>query len=144
MSAAGPGPHVAMLLGLALARVRAGVVPEEWDGLRVSHFRVLEAVADGAGRTVDLAQVLGMTKQGAGQHVAFLVDGGFLAVGHDPGDRRVRRISVTARGEDLIGRLRVYLSAVERTWAAEVGPHDYEVFRRVLARIAHGEDLYSA
>ncbi|WAC55835.1 MarR family winged helix-turn-helix transcriptional regulator [Gordonia sp. SL306] len=128
-------PHAAQLLGAALGELRASFPSDDWEGLRPSHFRILEAIEGGAVRTVDLAAELGMTKQGAGQHVAYLTDGGFVTQQPDPGDRRARRVELTERGVETLGRLHRRLAAIERAWIRQVGREDYATFRRVLTSI---------
>ncbi|WP_164473708.1 MarR family winged helix-turn-helix transcriptional regulator [Gordonia insulae] len=129
-------PHAAQLLGAALGELRASFPAEDWDGLRPSHFRILEVVERGGMRAVDLAAELGMTKQGAGQHVAYLTDRGFVRQQPDPDDRRARRVELTDRGAEFLGRLHRRLAAIESGWTRRVGREDYATFRRVLASIA--------
>ncbi|MGC5256901.1 MarR family winged helix-turn-helix transcriptional regulator [Gordonia sp. DT218] len=127
--------HAAELLGAALGELRAAFPSDDWDGLRPSHFRILEAVERGALRTVDLAAELGMTKQGAGRHVAHLSDRGFVTQQPDPDDRRARPVELTERGVETLGRLHRRLAAVERDWIRQVGREDYATFGRVLTII---------
>lgn len=131
-------PHIALLLGLAFERVREGFEGPQWSGLRQSHLRIVESVASEGSRAVDLARRLRMTKQGAGQLVATLVERGLLAQVPDPHDRRARLLVLTDTGADLRRTVDEQLSALEAGWAAEVGPADYATFREVLVRLADG------
>lgn len=127
---------LAVVIGHVFARLRESFDPSQWHGLRQSHFRVLEAIDQGADRTTDLAATLQMTKQGAGQLVTGLVDAALVVTGPDPADRRVRRLTLTPAGAEVAVRLRRHLDAVEREWADRVGAQDYATMRRVLAAIA--------
>lgn len=128
--------HVAMLLGRIFEQTRKPFLGEEWDGLRPSHFRVIDGVpADGISVT-DLADRLGMTKQGCGQFVTQLVESGHLETEPHPHDARVRRVRRTARGDANAAAVAARLGELERDWADTVGPHRYRAFREVLVELA--------
>lgn len=123
-------------LGRLFARMRAGVAELTVDGLRFSHLRVLEAVPDEGASVTDLAERLGMTKQGCGQFVAQLVTNGLVRTEAPEADRRVRVVRLTHEGERLLARSRALMAATEEQFAAEVGPRRYATFRRVLEDLA--------
>lgn len=106
-----------------------------WGGLRQSHMRILESLADDGFRLTDLARDLRMTKQGAGQLVATLLDQRLVEQKPDPADGRAKVLLRTGRGDDVVRRVRAALDAIEREWAERVGEADYAAFRTVLARL---------
>lgn len=129
-------PHAAVLIGAAMGRIRATFAAEDWSGLRQSHFRLLSSVpADGISIT-DLAELLGMTKQGCGQFVAFLAESGHLTVAANPEDRRARVVERTALGEETVRAVNERIFRIEQEWAARVGPRRYATFRRVLLELS--------
>jgi DNA-binding MarR family transcriptional regulator len=123
-------------LGVLFGLIRASFDGPEWDGLRQSHLRLLSHVPTDGARLTDLAASLGMTKQGAGQLAALLVERGLVAQEVDPDDRRARRVSRTPVGEGLLARADAHLARLEERWAEEVGPAAYATFRRVVDELS--------
>ena len=131
--------HVPMLVGKLFHRVNADFDPGAWDGLRVSHIRVVTAVPSEGITVTGLAERVRMTKQGCGQFVSQLTESGHLAVHQDHADRRLRLVLRTAAGERLIERVTAHMREREAGWAAEVGERRYATFRKVLEELAFGE-----
>lgn len=128
--------HLAMLLGAAMGRVRERLVAQDWAGLRPSHFRVIANVPPEGVSVTDLAERVGMTKQGCGQFVAQLVKSGHLSTTRDPADRRVRLVRRTRLGEQNVADVSARNAEVEQEWEAIVGEHRYRTFRAVLEELA--------
>ncbi len=128
--------HVPMLMGLLFRQVHAIFATEDWNGLRQSHFRVMGSVPVGGVSITDLADRVGMTKQGCGQFVTQLEGSGHLAVDADPSDRRVRVVRRTALGDDVLDVVRERNLRIERDWAEQVGQARYQTFRAVLEDLA--------
>lgn len=105
-------------------------------GLRQSHARIVESIESDGSRVTDLAQQLQMTKQGAGQLVATLVERGLVEQRPDPDDRRAKVLVRTATGDAWIARVHAGIAECESAWRAEVGAADYAVFASVLSRLA--------
>ena len=66
--------HAPLLMGLLFREVSDASSSEDWDGLRQSHFRVICSVPAEGISVTDLAERVGMTKQGCGQFVTSLVE----------------------------------------------------------------------
>src|SRR3954453_21455986 len=94
--------QVPLLMGLIFREVSRTFAAEDWDGLRQSHFRVISSVPPEGISVTELAERVGMTKQGCGQFVTGLVDSGHLRVEPDPSDRRVRRVRRTSKGHRTV------------------------------------------
>lgn len=103
-------------------------------GLRTSHYRVLEAVGEGA-RVAEIGERVGVTAQAAGQFIAVLVASGHLKQARDPADGRSRLVSRTAKGTRAMNRVRQQIATLESTWAEQVGAERYRSFREVLAQL---------
>jgi DNA-binding MarR family transcriptional regulator len=135
----GPWPeHIAGLLGQAMWRLRAEILDtseEHFPGLRVSHYRLLELIPPEGARITDLADVAGMTKQGLGQHVDYLQKLGYTESDRLSGDRRVRLVRRTARGEEAVAFSRDAIERVEDIWAERLGPERYDVLRETLREL---------
>jgi len=120
-----------------LKHFRDLVAHEDWGApLRSSHFRVLSQVPPEGITITELADRLGMTKQGCGQFVTGMVELGLVANGADPGDRRVRLVTLTPSGRSTRERFERRVAAVEQEWSEKVGPRRYATFRAVLAEVA--------
>lgn len=128
-------PHVAVLVGKLMEEIRATFAAEDWHGLRQSHFRLLSLVPPGGISVTDLAGVLGMSKQAAGQFVTQLVGSGHLLTRADPDDRRLRLVARTALGDRTVKEVNARMRRIERAWARRVGPERFETFWDVLCEI---------
>lgn len=128
--------HLAMLLGTLMERLRERLLAEDWGGLRTSHFRVIGHVPREGINVTDLAERLGMTKQGCGQFVSQLVETGHLTTTPDPGDRRARLVRRTPLGEQNVRDVAARNAAIEEEWRTVVGDRRYGTFRRVLEELA--------
>lgn len=129
--------HVMHVLGLLLEEARQLIIRDGEDGLRPSQFRVIGSVPPDRGITVtELAERVGMTKQGTGQFVTQLTQDGYLVTESDPDDGRMRIVRRTRLGDDATQRLTVMLRRLEEGWAARLGKGRYRDFRRMLDEIA--------
>ena len=128
--------QVPLLMGLLFREVSTTMAAEEWGGLRQSHFRVISSVPPEGISVTELAERVGMTKQGCGQFVTALVERGHLEVEQDPSDRRIRRVRRTPKGHRTILRVTDRILAIEDEWASRVGERRYRTFRRVLEELA--------
>src|SRR3954471_21145184 len=127
--------HIANLLGQAIGRIRAEILTsseERFPGLRVSHYRLLELIPDEGARITDLAEAAGMTKQGLGQHVDYLQRLGFTESDRLRGDRRVRLVRRTPRGDGAVEFSRAAIARVEALWEQQLGRERYDVLRETL------------
>jgi DNA-binding MarR family transcriptional regulator len=121
---AGPwSEHIAGLLGAALYRIRAEILAtseEQFPGLRVSHYRLLELIPPDGARITDLAEAAVMTKQGLGQHVDYLQRLGYVESGRLREDRRVRLVRRTAKGDEAAAFSRAAIARVEQRWSDQL------------------------
>lgn len=128
--------HLLVALGNLMTQSRALVLAEGEAGLRPSHHRVIGHVPPEGITVTDLAERVGMTKQGIGQFVTQLTDSGHLSVAASPEDRRVRIVSRTPKGEAAARRLAELLEGLEADWANRVGTRRYDEFRATLDELA--------
>src|SRR3954465_1035254 len=112
-----PEQHVLLALGNLMAESRELVVAEGEPGLRASHHRVIGHVPPEGITITDLADRVGMTKQGIGQFVNQLSESGHLGVELKPEDRRIRVVRRTAKGDASVAALSALLGSLEQTWA---------------------------
>lgn len=130
--------HIAGLLGSALKRIRAEILEaseEQFPGLRVSHYRLLELIPPDGARITDLAEVAVMTKQGLGQHVDYLQRLGYVESDRLRADRRVRLVRRTTRGDEAAAYSRAAIERVESLWSDRLGPERYELLRNILREL---------
>ena len=123
-------------LGNLMTASRARLLADGEPGLRPSHHRVIGHVPPEGITVTDLAERVGMTKQGIGQFVSQLTESGHLTVERDDDDRRVRVVRRTPKGEESVRRLSELLDGLEADWANRVGTRRYEEFRAVLDELA--------
>ena len=125
-------PHAAVLVGKLMEEIRATFDAEDWGGLRQSHFRLMALVPPSGISVTELAGLLRMTKQAAGQFVTQLEASGHLITHADPDDRRVRVVARTALGDRTVRAVTARMRRIERAWAKRVGPDRFATFWGVL------------
>ncbi len=129
--------HIMKVLGLLFEQARQVILGDGPDGLRPSQFRVIDAVPPDRGITVsELAERVGMTKQGIGQFVTQLTEAGYLVTEATADDRRMRIVRRTRLGSETTQQLAGSLRELEEHWAARVGQRRYREFRAILDEIA--------
>ena len=129
--------HIIKVLGLLFEQARQVILGDGPDGLRPSQFRVIDAVPPDGGITVsELAERVGMTKQGIGQFVSQLTEAGYLVTEATAEDRRMRIVRRTRLGSETTQQLASSLRELEQHWAARVGQRRYREFRAILDEIA--------
>jgi DNA-binding MarR family transcriptional regulator len=128
--------HVLVALGNLMNQSRLLVMAEGDAGLRPSHHRVIGHVPPEGITVTELADRVGMTKQGIGQFVTQLTESGHLVVDPSPDDGRVRIIRRTGKGQAAVSRLSGLLDGLEADWANRVGTRRYDEFRAILDELA--------
>lgn len=125
-----------LVLGMLMDQARELVLNDAAIELRPSQLRVVGMVPDEGVTVTELADRVGMTKQGIGQFVSQLVDDGYLTTEVHPKDLRVRLIRRTQRGDQASDQLALTLDELETRWAQRIGTRAYAKFRSVLDQLA--------
>jgi DNA-binding MarR family transcriptional regulator len=128
--------HVMLALGNLMAESREHLLAEAGSELRPSHHRVIGHVPPEGITVTELAERVGMTKQGIGQFVQQLTDSGHLRTTAHPKDKRLRIIRRTSKGDASVRQLATVLAKLEERWAERVGRARYRQFRDVLDQLA--------
>jgi DNA-binding MarR family transcriptional regulator len=128
--------HVMLALGNLMAESREYLLAEAGSELRPSHHRVIGHVPPEGITVTELAERVGMTKQGIGQFVQQLTDSGHLRTTAHPQDKRLRIIRRTSKGDASVRQLSAVLAKLEERWAKRVGRAPYRQFRDLLDQLA--------
>ncbi len=129
--------HMRRDLG-AVSRDVGGI--QRFAPLTPSYLRLLSLVPAGGARITDLAGLAEMTKQALGQFVDVLQENGYVDSAGHPGDRRVRVVTRTARGDEAVAVTNEIYRRLHIRWRDEVGAADWDVFIAVMTRLAVGWD----
>ncbi|HUR23626.1 MAG TPA: MarR family winged helix-turn-helix transcriptional regulator [Acidimicrobiales bacterium] len=128
--------HVMVALGNLMAESRKHLLAQAGSELRPSHHRVIGHVPPEGITVTELAERVGMTKQGIGQFVKQLTDSGHLRTTAHPHDKRLRIIRRTSDGDASVRQLAAVLAKLEERWAERVGRARYRQFREILDQLA--------
>ena len=110
-------------------------------GFGRAHHRVIYFVGRHPGIGVsDLLAILKITKQSLARVLGQLVDGGFVVQRPDVGDRRRRRLHLTAEAEALERTLTARQAELIAGAYREAGPAAAQGFIAVLRRIVNPKD----
>jgi DNA-binding MarR family transcriptional regulator len=123
-----------LMAGL-FVRLRAELSDGTLEDLRMSHVRVLSGVPVEGINVTDLSARAGMSKQGAGQFVAQLVESGHLRTAPHPDAGRARLVFRTAEGDRFVDQVYAALARTEERFAAEVGERRFATFKRVMTEL---------
>jgi len=91
-------------------------------------------------RSVELARRVGVTKQAIGRLVRELEEDGLLTREADDADGRAFLVKFTEAGLEYLTRMHKCFAQIEREYERMVGAEDMDVVRKVLTRIAYGEE----
>ena len=91
-------------------------------------------------RSVELARRVGVTKQAIGRLVRELEEDGLLTREADDADGRAFLVKFTEDGLEYLTRMHKCIAQIEREYERMVGAEDMDVVRKVLTRIAYGEE----
>ncbi|WP_158893686.1 MarR family winged helix-turn-helix transcriptional regulator [Amycolatopsis anabasis] len=127
---------LALFVGFAAASgVQDELATRGFGDLRFSHGYVFQHLI-GAHPTVgELAALLGVTQQAASKTVAELERLGYIERLADPGDARIRRVHLTARGRAAVSAARRARATLERRLRRRGGEERLEECRTLLAEL---------
>lgn len=127
-------PYRLVLLGHRVSR-RLGRVYER-ENLTVPEWRVLAVISQAEAMAArDVAAQTPMDKMAVSRAVAALEDKGLVARCPDAADRRIVRLSLTAEGRTMFGRVALLARSYEDGLVAALGPEDARALRRALDRL---------
>ena len=105
---------------------------------------VLLALRDRPMTGVDIAVLLGVTKQAASKLVDEMEHGGYVERRSHPIDSRAKAVAITARGRRFLTKVESIYEELEDEWAQVVGRPRVEAMRgdlRALVEAGHGGRL---
>src|SRR3954453_22762487 len=129
-----------ILLGLAygnfVAEMRDSLAADGFDDLHRS-FGYVARLRDGQEANIrEIAELLGLTSQGAVKVVDEMQAAGYMRRVNDPADGRVRRVQLTEGGNAALAAARAFHARFETELAERVGPRKAAAFRSILTEIA--------
>ena len=124
---------LALLAGLALnERVNERLHAAGFADVRFSHGFVFQHLVPGPLAVGELARRMGVSQQAASKAAAELEQLGYLERTPDPGDARVRRLALSARGRAAVEAGRAARAAVATTLEESLGPDRAGALRAAL------------
>jgi DNA-binding MarR family transcriptional regulator len=105
-------------------------------GLRRGHGYVIQRLVVGPATSSEIAELLGVTQQAVSKAVGELVALGYVRRSVDRGDRRRRRLTLTARGRRAVEISRAARSTLEARFAKQAGARRFATAKAVTAIIA--------
>ena len=109
-----------MLLGLAygnfVAEMRADLAAAGYADLHRSFGYVARLLDEYEATVSEVADLLGLTNQGAVKVIDEMQGAGYVQRVSDPSDGRVRRVRLTPRGREALGRARAFHAHFEGEW----------------------------
>lgn len=103
--------------------------------VRPSYGFVLLAVRDRPTTIVDLARLLGVTKQAASKLVGAMEDAGYVERTVSATDARAKNLELARRGAELLVAVEAIYADLESEWAATIGQPGVDRMRRDLSSV---------
>jgi DNA-binding MarR family transcriptional regulator len=125
-------------------QLHAHLSHEGFTDLGPSFGFVFRCLADRSMSLAELSALLGISPQGTLKIVAEMVDLGYVARKDDATDRRVRQLSLTARGRAALREARRFHATVEERLKKTVGAKALAAARAVLEELAGEPGLNEA
>jgi DNA-binding MarR family transcriptional regulator len=129
-----------IVLTLALAtfkdRLHAHLAAAGYSDLGPTYGFVFRSLGERPLSLAELAGQLGITPQGALKIVAEMIERKYVQRGDDAADKRVRRLSLTARGRAALREARRFHARAERELIDQLGARALKSTRIVLAALA--------
>lgn len=132
-----------ILLALAYQRfvdeLRSSLAADGYDDQGRSDGYVLRVVDAGPVTVSALAELLGISKQGAGQIVDDMVRRGYLERYDDPDDGRARLLRLAPHGRDALAAARRFHRSYERRLRRTHGTEAVDTLRSMLEAMTGAE-----
>ncbi len=95
---------------------------------------ILLSIAQGYERPIQIAEQLGLTRQGVHLALKELQAEGLISIADDPSDRRAKRVFFSRNDErdEMRQFATEALKRIEKVLAKRVGPRNFDTFRKVL------------
>lgn len=126
---------LAMSYRLMIDELHARLPEAGWADVRPSYGFVLLAARAKPTTTVELARLLGVSKQAASKLVGAMEDAGYLLRSPDAHDGRALNVELADRGERLLVAVEKIYDELEAEWAAVIGTTGIERIRRDLSKV---------
>jgi DNA-binding MarR family transcriptional regulator len=138
-------PDLAILL-VGASRVVADRLGEAVEQAGIADMRsaygfVIRALAERERTLTELADMLAVSKQAAIKVVDEMEARGFLARHPSPGDRRVKLLRLTPKGEDVRRAALAASRGLERDLRRSCGDADVDALRRALLALLEAHDV---
>ena len=113
----------------------SGLAAAGYGDLRSAHAPLFMTIEPGGSSVTEMAERAHMTKQAMGELVRYLEAHAYVAVTADPTDRRVRRVTLTARGWEALNVGMRVIDSFDRWLNDAVGASHVQALRKTLGRI---------
>jgi DNA-binding MarR family transcriptional regulator len=142
---AGPHPGLLMFIGARYVeqRVSDAVLAAGYDDLTPAMGRAAARLSDDGIRVTELAEQARITKQSASVLVDQLERAGYVERVPDPSDARARLVVIAPRGRAVQQVARRTERAIEREWAAHLGPERMAALQDALLALREITDPFA-
>jgi DNA-binding MarR family transcriptional regulator len=117
-------------------RTKRELAAAGYPDVRPIHNLVLGQLGGGGARITAMAARLGMTKQAVTLMVDHLEGRGYVTRVADPDDGRAKLVELTAKGREAAATSWRVAEAIEREWAARLGPAQLGALKSTLGDLA--------
>ena len=142
---AGPHPGLLMFIGARYVeqRVSDAILAAGYDDLTPAMGRAAARLSDDGIRVTELAEQARITKQSASVLVDQLERAGYVERVPDPSDARARLVVIAPRGRAVQQVARRTERAIEREWAAHLGPERMAALQDALLALREITDPFA-
>jgi DNA-binding MarR family transcriptional regulator len=129
-------PLIVMLSGWAVTdEIQRRLDADGFDDTRSADGVIFQYLIQGSKKISELADLLGVSQQGASKAVADLERRGYVVRRRDPEDARARRVELTSRGEAAIAAGRRHRAELNDELVEQFGSRRLTAARNVLKEL---------
>ncbi len=131
---------MAMAFRSLIDRLHERLAARGFDDIRPAYGFVLLACRDRAIGVVDIAVMLGFTKQAASKLVETMARDGYVSRVVNKNDARGRRVQLTAKGQRALSAVEAIYAQLEGEWAHVLDARRVEGLRRDLTTVLKAQN----
>ena len=110
--------------------------------LTLAQARVFQRIGLGGALLAELAEAAQLSKQTLGSILDQLERAGYVVRVADPSDGRARRVTITAKGQELVELSLPVVREIERSWTKHLGPARTRQLREALVELRSITDSF--
>jgi DNA-binding MarR family transcriptional regulator len=135
------GRHLILLFRAFEQELLEELTGRGFQDITGADLQILRFVKPEGSHAVEIAELLGITKQGVGKAVLSLEERGYVKRKADPHDVRAKLIIFTSSGKKLIGEAIAFIETIEARYEALIGEQPFQTLKAQLRTLFNDHQM---